>query len=40
MAMGRPWIALRGFCGSGLSQDIAVWDRKRPESKFSLEKKN
>ena len=37
--MGRPWIALSSFCGSGLSKDVAVRDRKRPESELSLEKK-
>ena len=40
MAMGRLWIALSSFCGSGLSKDVAVRDRKRPESELSLEEKN
>ena len=39
MAMRRSWIALSSFCGSGLSKDVAVRDRKRPESELSLEKK-
>lgn len=40
LAMGRLWIALSSFCGSGLSKDVAVRDRKRPESELSLEEKN
>lgn len=40
LAMGRPWIDLIGFCGSGFGKDVAAQKRERPESKLSLEKEN